>query len=125
MSVGNTELEIRVDGGSDELLALLDWFGHDDALRGQVHPRSERAGHGQMSGGVVEVLAVAFGASGIGSALATSLTTWLTHRRSDVTLTLTRGDTTVELDATRVKAPEMMRELKDLIDRPAPDTGSE
>lgn len=122
MSEGNPGLTIRVDGGSDELLGLLDWFGHDDALRGRAHPRSAHADEGQMSAGAVDVLAVALGASGIGSALAASLRAWLTHRRSDVKLTVTRGGTTVELAATRVKAPEVMRELADLLDPPDTDT---
>ncbi|MFE3195910.1 hypothetical protein ACFXHA_43410 [Nocardia sp. NPDC059240] len=111
-------MTIRVDSGPDELLALLDWFSHDDVLRGRVHPRSAPSDKGQMSGGVVEVLVVALGAGGLGSALMTSLTAWVTHRRSNVTITVTRGETTVELDAVRVKAPEVIRELKDLLDPP-------
>ncbi|WP_228001725.1 effector-associated constant component EACC1 [Nocardia australiensis] len=119
ISNANSEWTIRADGSPDELLELLDWFGHDDALRGHVRPVPARIGAGQMGGGPYEVLAVALGAGGLVSALTQSLTTWLTHRRSDIKLTLTRGDgTAVMIDASRVKSPEVLRELRDLLDPP-------
>ncbi|WP_433685399.1 effector-associated constant component EACC1 [Nocardia sp. CA-119907] len=119
MSEGNSKLTIRVDGGPDELLALLEWFGHDEALRGRVGPDPARVDAGQMSGGMYEVLVVTLGASGIGTALARSLTTWLTYRRSDVKLTLTCHDGThIEIDATRVDSPQVLHELRALLDPP-------
>lgn len=120
MTQGNPELTIRADGGPDELLALLDWFGHDDVLRGRVHTVSAPAGGGAMSGGVYEALGVALGAGGIASALAGSLTAWITHRRSDLKLTLTRSDgTRLEIDAARVDSPQVLQELRELLDSPA------
>jgi hypothetical protein len=120
MPKGNSELTIRTTSGPDDLLALLDWFGHDDALRGRVGLVPVRTGDEQMNGGVYEVLTVALGASGLAPALTKSLTTWLTHRRSDLKLTLTRSDgtTTVEIDAARVDSPQVLRELRDLLDPP-------
>ncbi|MGW0359217.1 effector-associated constant component EACC1 [Nocardia nova] len=120
MTEGNPELMIRADGGQDELLALLDWFGHDEALRGRVRPVSAPTCRGHMNAGVDEALGVALGAGGIASALAKSLTAWVTHRRSDVKLTLTRNDgTRLEIDAARVDSPQVLRELRDLLDPPS------
>lgn len=114
---GNRELTIRADGSPDELLELLDWFGRDDAIRGRVRPVPARVEPGQMSAGLYDVLAVALGARGLAPALAQSLTTWLTHRRSDLKLVLTRLDgATVEIDAKRVKSPEVVRALRELLD---------
>ncbi|WP_019930719.1 effector-associated constant component EACC1 [Nocardia sp. BMG111209] len=111
-------MTIGVEGGPDEVLALLDWFGHDDVLRGRVRPVAAGAGAGQMSGGVYEAIGVALGAGGVASALVRSLTAWVTHRRSDVKLTFTRGDTTVEFDGARVDPEEVLRELRSLLEPP-------
>ncbi|WP_147471739.1 effector-associated constant component EACC1 [Nocardia stercoris] len=120
MTQGNQELRIRTDGGPDELLAMLDWLDHDDALRGRVHPVSAPAGSGAMNGGVYEALGVALGAGGVASALADSLTAWVTHRRSHLKFTLTRSDGThLEIDAARVDSPQVLQELRELLDPPA------
>lgn len=114
---------MRVDGGPDALFALLDWFDHDDDLRGRVQPVSARPVEGQMSGGVTEGLRVGLGTSGIGSALLRSLTSYLTYRRSDVRITLTRSDgTRIDIDATRVDSAQVLRELRTLLN--APGAGS-
>ncbi|WP_019927384.1 effector-associated constant component EACC1 [Nocardia sp. BMG111209] len=39
-------MTIRADSGPDELPALLDWFGREDALRGRVRPVATPAGEG-------------------------------------------------------------------------------
>lgn len=117
----HAELFIRADGRQDELLALLDWLSHDDALRGRVRQVPARIRDERMSGGLYEMLAVALGASGIAPVLAKSLTTWLTHRHSDITLTLSRNDgTTIEIDATRVQSRQVLGDLRDLLDPPDP-----
>lgn len=121
MPKAREEWEIRVDGGPNELPALLDWFRHDDQLRGRVVPASTDTGIDWM-GDIYDVLTVAVGTGGMASALASSLTAWLIHRHSDIKLTLRRsrdGDTTIELDATRVRSPEMLRELRELLTPPA------
>ncbi|RMI32675.1 effector-associated constant component EACC1 [Nocardia stercoris] len=120
MTEGNSDLAIRTDAGPDELLALLDWFVHDDVLRGRVHPLVGTADAGQMSNGIYEALGVALGSGGIASALSISLRTWLTHRHSDLKLTLTRSDGAhLEIDAARVDSVQVMRELRDLLELPA------
>lgn len=122
MAEAHGELTIRADGRPDELLALLEWFGHDDDLRGRVHPVRTPVGGDRMSAGLYELLAVALGAGGIASALTKSLTTWLTHRHSDITLTLTRHDgASVTIDATRIRSSQVLDDLRELLD--PPDTG--
>ncbi|MGI5221318.1 effector-associated constant component EACC1 [Nocardia sp. CA-290969] len=112
-------LLIHTTGAADDLLQLLDWFRHDDELRGRIRPNTPRAGEGQM-GGLYDVLIVAVGAGGVAAALARSLTTWLTHRRSDITITLTREDgrVTVEVDAKRTTTADLIRDIQGLIDPP-------
>ncbi|MBF4995981.1 hypothetical protein IRT45_02295 [Nocardia sp. BSTN01] len=109
-------MTIQAEGGPDELFALSDWFGRDDALRGRVRQVQVPGPEGHMSGVLLTALAVAVGAGGVGPALAKSLTAWLTHRRSDVKLTLTRSDgTQLKIDAYRVDSPQVLRELRDLL----------
>jgi hypothetical protein len=121
MSEAYGQWQIRADGHPDELLALLDWLGHDDELRGRVRLIPARAGAERM-GDLYEVLTVAVGTGGIASALASSVSTWLIQRRSDIKITLHRpgDDISIELDATRVKAPEVLRELRELLTTPPP-----
>jgi membrane-associated two-gene conflict system component 1 (EACC1) len=102
-----------------ELQPLADCLRREDRLRGRVRlePRFQQPG-GQM-GGVLEVLAVTLGSGGVGAVLAASLSTWLTHRRSDIKLTITgRDGDTAELDARRVRnIPELIDQVARLVDR--------
>ncbi|MGW5924548.1 effector-associated constant component EACC1 [Nocardia fluminea] len=121
MSEPNDQLTIHTSGGPDELLQLLDWFRHDAALRGRVSASAARIRDGQM-GDLYDVLMVAVGAGGLAPALTRSLTAWLIHRRSDITITLTRSDgTEVTLNSNRVKSPEVLKELGNLLNES--DTG--
>jgi hypothetical protein len=118
MSEPNGQLTIHTTGSPDELLQLLEWFRRDDALRGRVSLPPSRIRDGQM-GDLYDVLIVAVGAGGLAPALTRSLTAWLTHRRSDITITLTRSDgTAVTLNGNRVKSPEVLHELRNLLDEP-------
>ncbi|WP_225728624.1 MULTISPECIES: hypothetical protein [unclassified Nocardia] len=112
----NGELTIRTDGNADELFGLLEWFNADDELRGRVSMPRKPIRPGQM-GDLAEVLVVALGARGIGSALAQSLTAWFAHRRSDIAVTLTLDHTELTLDAKRVKTPEITQALQTLLDQ--------
>ncbi|GEM29547.1 hypothetical protein NN3_05540 [Nocardia neocaledoniensis NBRC 108232] len=122
MPEANGQLTIHTTGGADELLQLLDWFRHDDVLRGRVSTPPTRIRDAQM-GDLYDVLMVALGTGGLAPALTRSLTTWLTHRRSDVTVTVTRNSdgTSVTLDGNRIKSPEVLRELRDILDGADPD----
>ena len=67
---------------------------------------------------MLDVLMVALGSGGAGTALATSLATWLSQpRRADVTLTVTAEDGRhIELDARRVRDPAvLLREIERLL----------
>lgn len=75
---------------------------------------------GQM-GGALDALAVAVGSGGMGAVLAGALSTWITHRRSDVKLTVTNEDgRKIELDAKRVDAETVIRDIATLLDGPEP-----
>ena len=110
------QLTIRTDGGTDELFGLLEWLNGDDELRGRVSMPTPAIRPGQM-GGLAEVLVVALGARGIAPALIQSLTAWLTHRRSDIALTLTYDRTELTVDAKRVRTPEIAQALQTLLDQ--------
>lgn len=107
---------IKSSGTPDELVDLLEWFRHDDVLRGRVGLPPARIGDGQ-TGALSSVLMVTVGAGGFATALVSSLTAWLTHRRSDVTITITRGDTALTLNAARVKSTDVQRAIEDLLDQ--------
>ncbi|MFB8282659.1 effector-associated constant component EACC1 [Nocardia colli] len=116
MSNLDGHLSIHTDGSPDDLVQLLDWFRHDDALRGRIRLPLLRIKGDQM-GDLYQVLVVAAGSGGMAAALVRSLTTWLTHRRSDITITVTRADgAKVDLDAKRVKSIEILREVEKLLD---------
>lgn len=111
-------MTIHTSGGPDELRQLLDWFDRDDALRGLLSVPPSRIRDGQM-GDLYDVLVVAVGAGGLARALTQSLTVWLTHRRSDITITLERSNgTAVTLNGDRVKSSDVLRELRDLLNEP-------
>ncbi|MGY0500878.1 effector-associated constant component EACC1 [Nocardia sp. FBN12] len=110
----NGQLTIRSAGGTDELFRLLEWFRNDDALRGRVGLPAPRIREGQL-GDIYDVLVVAVGAGGLAPALVRSLNSWFTTRRSDIKLTLERDGVTVEVDAKRAKAPELVREIQNLL----------
>ncbi|MFG2862185.1 hypothetical protein [Streptomyces sioyaensis] len=108
-------LRIRTDNGADELRSLLAWLQGDDALRGQVRLERAPIGSDEM-GGLVDALTVALGSGGIGAALASSLTTWISQRRSDVKFTVTaRNGQSIEVDAKRVDAQALTREIERIL----------
>ncbi len=117
MSETQGQLTIHADESNvDELFGLLEWFNDDDELRGRVRLPSTPIRLGEM-GGVTDALVVALGAGGAASVLAQSLTAWFTHRRSDITLTLSAGGTELTIDAKRVKTPEVAQALQALLEQ--------
>ncbi|MCB5910142.1 effector-associated constant component EACC1 [Streptomyces pinistramenti] len=108
-------LWIRADNGADELRSLLGWLQWDDTLRGRVRLEHTPVGSNEM-GGLVDALTVALGAGGIGVALASSLTSWISQRRSDVKFTVTaRNGRSVEVDAKRVDAQALARDIERIL----------
>lgn len=101
----------ELDGGVDELTALADWLRQERALRGAVRLVARPPRPGEL-GGAFELITVALGAGGVGAALAESLSVWLGNRRSDVKVSVSVGDRTVEVEASRVAdAPALIREV--------------
>ncbi len=111
------QLTIRTSGSADDLFELLEWFNDEDDLRGRVELPANGIRPGQM-GDLYDVLVVAVGATGLASALARSLTTWFTTRRSDISVTLELGDDTkLTLDGKRISAPEVLEALHSVLER--------
>lgn len=121
MSNPQGQLSIRTSGSHDDLVQLLDWFRHDDALRGRVKPRTSQIREGQL-GDLYDVLTVAVGAGGLAPALALSLNTWLAHRRSDIKILITSDSdkVSIEIDAKRADPRELTTQIQNLIHRPPP-----
>lgn len=98
MNGRNMDAEIRIAGGSaSELAALAEWLQGEDELRGRI--RSVRGPIGETElGPVVELLTVMLGAGGAGTALASSLKTWLLTRRTTAKIIVKSGGRSVALD---------------------------
>ena len=99
------DAEIRVDGEHplDDLTALAEWFRSDRALQGRVQMVRRAPREGEL-GGELELLSVALGSGGVVTAFISSLGTWMTSRRTAVTVTLKVGDTCVTFDALKGKS---------------------
>ncbi|MFD9966521.1 hypothetical protein [Amycolatopsis sp. NPDC059020] len=111
------ETKLWIGGDAAELGALLDWLRHEDALRGRVRLRRAEPRPGEM-GGVLDALVVAMGSGGAGAVLARSVSTWFSHRRSEVKLTVTAADgRKIELDARRVAdVAALVRDVERLLE---------
>ncbi|MCU1680898.1 MAG: hypothetical protein JWQ81_1637 [Amycolatopsis sp.] len=113
-----SELHLTVVGDDVErhLRMLREWLGSEDELRGRVELRNHPVAPGHM-GGVLDVLAVTLGAGGAGAVLAQSVSTWLTQRRADVTVSMKAPDgREFSVDVKRAADPEsVIREVRALI----------
>jgi hypothetical protein len=69
------------------LPSLADWLNSEDALRGRVRAVRPAPKPGEMGAGV-ELLTVALGSGGAGAVLVRTICTWLTQRRSEVSVSL-------------------------------------
>jgi len=106
------ELRIAVDGRDADVEALWDWFRHEPQLRGRLRTASSPAPEGAMGTStelVIQVAAAMAGAGALWAAVARSLSVWLTQRRSDITVKVTRPDGhQMSLTAKRVADPETL-----------------
>ncbi|MEV4889606.1 hypothetical protein AB0K48_09470 [Nonomuraea sp. NPDC055795] len=110
-------VDIQVAG--DDLISLTKWLRSQRPLQGRVEPVSRPPGPEDL-GGAVELLSLAVGSGGMGLVLARALTTWLTNRHSDVSITVTTPRRTVTVEAKRVAdALPLLQEL--LVIERAPD----
>lgn len=114
-------LRITVAEDPNALQSLLDWLRLEDELRGRLRLESSGSGTGGEMGGLLDVLTIAMGSGGAGAVLARSLSTWLTHRHTDVKVTVRGPDgRSVEVDAHLLQAdvPGLIREIRQLVDAP-------
>lgn len=112
-----SELALAVHGAEAEqhMRLLYDWLTLEDELRGRLRLRSLPVVEGEM-GGVLDVLTVALGAGGTGALIARSVSTWLSQRRADVTVTVKAPDgREVTIDVQRSQDPlAIIREVERL-----------
>ncbi|MFE9601493.1 hypothetical protein [Streptomyces hokutonensis] len=114
------DVEIRITGGdrADELASLWRWLQEEDELRGDVSPLETRIREDEL-GGAVDLITIVLGSGGAAVALTQSLNTWLQTRYSDVKVTISAGERSVEVEAKHVKdAVPLLREVLRDIDRP-------
>jgi hypothetical protein len=85
-------VRVRLMGqaAQSELTDLATWLSREDEFRGRVSVEQSPVSPGDM-GGVADVLIVAVGAQGIGTALAASLMVWIKHRRPSVDIEVTHS----------------------------------
>ncbi|MEV0712870.1 effector-associated constant component EACC1 [Nocardia aurea] len=107
------QLHIHTDGGPEAAEQLLDWLRDEDALRGLVRLVPAPIREGDL-GGVAEILTIALTGGATVTALARTLTVWLTHRRSDMNITVTRGDVSVKITGKRVDSDTVLRQIQEL-----------
>jgi hypothetical protein len=100
----------------EELRFLFTWLGEEEEFRGRVR-LVEAAPEPGALGGWPEAVTVALGEGGAVTVLASAVISWIRHRTSDVTCTMTRRDgTSVKLEATRVRGTDLA-ELGELVDQ--------
>ncbi|WP_280345954.1 effector-associated constant component EACC1 [Nocardia abscessus] len=112
----NGQLLIHTDGGFEAAQQLLGWLRDEDALRGLVRLAPAPIREGDL-GGIAEIVTVTLSGGVTVTALARTLTTWLTHRRSDLSITITRkdGDASVKVTGKRLDADTVLRRIQQLL----------
>lgn len=105
-----------------ELRSLFSWLAGDEEFRGRLR-LVEAAPQPGTLGGWPEAVVVALSDGGAVSILVSAVITWIRHRTSEVTCTVTRPDgTSVELTASRVRrtdlaeASELVKQVAAVLD---------
>jgi hypothetical protein len=83
--------EFLIEVAPEYRRSLADWLNSEDALRGLVRAVRPAPEAGKM-GAPIELLTVALGSGGVGAVLVRSISTWLTQRRSEVSVSLKDAD---------------------------------
>jgi hypothetical protein len=95
------------DARGEEVRSLFTWLAGDEEFRGRVR-LVEAAPEPGTLGGWPEAVVVAVGQGGAVTVLASAVITWIRHRTSEVTCTVTRPDgTSVQLTAARVRSTDL------------------
>jgi Effector Associated Constant Component 1 len=108
-------MDVRITAVGSDLATgyadLLAWLNGDRDLRCNVRVLSSQPVSAQL-GGAIESIAVSLGSSGVGVALTRVLADFVRNRRSDISVTVTRGEKTVTVDAKRVaEAKALLQEV--------------
>lgn len=111
-------LSLTADGRDATTTGLYEWLRADPMLRGRTRLQSGPIQPGTMGGAaevMVQATAAVVGGGALWAALASSITAWLSQRRSDVTITVTGTDgRQVSIDAKRVDDPQaVIRQVLD------------
>ncbi|MFI9815833.1 effector-associated constant component EACC1 [Saccharothrix variisporea] len=96
------DVELRVDGGADEVRDLHRALAADPDLRGRVRLRHRPPEPGAL-GPVAEAVEVALAPGGALTVVAGAVLVWLRRRRGTVKVRVTRGEDTVEVYADQVR----------------------
>ncbi|MBM7489196.1 hypothetical protein JOD64_000418 [Micromonospora luteifusca] len=100
---------------ADARRSLASWLRNEERLRGKVTAApaaGSTAPPDEMSAGATDVLLVAVGSGGAVMVLVQAIAGWLTHRREDVTVKLTRPDGwSAELDVRRARDMDQVTAL--------------
>ncbi|WP_216903482.1 effector-associated constant component EACC1 [Nocardia alni] len=115
-------LQIRL-GHPDDASSLIEWLRRDVELSEQVQMQVKVRYTGGSIDAAVQVLSVALGSGGVGAMLANALSTWLTQRHSDITLTVSAPDgRRIELDAHRVhEMPQLLDHVAQMLNTAKPE----
>jgi hypothetical protein len=109
---------IAVDGSDADAEAFWDWLNRERELRGHLASGTASPAPGTMGATtefILELATIAAGASGVWSALAQSVSTWLVHRQRSsqedikVTITMPNGQQ-ITIDAKRAQDLEALTE---------------
>jgi hypothetical protein len=96
------DVRITIEGAADELRALDRELSDLDDLRGRVRPVAGQPRPGEL--GVLDsALVVAVGQGGAITVMVTALVSWLRRRVGTVSVKVTAGDRSVEINAENVR----------------------
>ncbi|MGH3831647.1 MAG: effector-associated constant component EACC1 [Pseudonocardiaceae bacterium] len=105
-----------------ELRSLLAWLNSEEELRGRVRLLEAASAPGTL-GGLPHAVTVALSHGGEVTILASAVISWIRHRTSEVTCTITRPDgTSAELTARRVRGADLT-EVGELVERTVASLG--
>ncbi|PPK70362.1 hypothetical protein V5P93_000758 [Actinokineospora auranticolor] len=92
------------DESGDTLRSAFSWLREEDDLRGRVHLRQAPPQAGQMGSPWEAIVVAALSAGGAVPVLINTLGTWIRNQRTTLKLEVKIGETSIVIDADRVKA---------------------
>jgi Effector Associated Constant Component 1 len=103
------EARITVEGTEADGESLWDWLKHEPELRGRLRVAGVRPPEGVMGASIELVVVLVTAGTTVASTLARSLSTWLTQRRSDLTVKVAGPDgREISVSSRRVADPEKL-----------------